>query len=73
MQRKLDEKEESAINLQETYVSLQQEVDIKTKKLKKVLWERFILWKQKEKCNLVSGVFAPKDMKNKKWKNRFFS
>lgn len=36
MQQKLEEKEESAVELQETYVSLQQEVEVKTKKLKKV-------------------------------------
>jgi len=36
IQQKLEEKEEAAVDLQETYVSLQQEVDIKTKKLKKV-------------------------------------
>lgn len=36
IQRKLEEKEESAVELQETYVSLQQEVEVKTKKLKKL-------------------------------------
>ena len=36
IQQKLEEKEESAVELQETYVSLQQEVEVKTKKLKKV-------------------------------------
>ena len=36
IQEKLEAKEESAVELQETYVSLQQEVEIKTKKLKKV-------------------------------------
>ena len=36
MQEKLQEKEETALGLQENFVSLQQEVDIKTKKLKKV-------------------------------------
>ena len=36
IQKKLEEKEESAVEFKETYNSLQQEVDIKTKKLKKV-------------------------------------
>lgn len=36
MQQKLEEKEETAINMQETFTSLQQEVEVKTKKLKKV-------------------------------------
>jgi kinesin family protein 3/17 len=36
MQRKLEEQEESTINVQETYNSLQQEVDIKTKRLRKL-------------------------------------
>jgi len=36
MKQKLDEQEESALNITETYNSLQQEVDVKTKKLKKV-------------------------------------
>ncbi|XP_055957716.1 kinesin-like protein KIF3B [Patella vulgata] len=35
IKQKLEEKEESAVELQETYASLQQEVDVKTKKLKK--------------------------------------
>jgi len=36
IQQKLEEHEESALNIAETYNSLQQEVEIKTKKLKKV-------------------------------------
>jgi len=36
IQQKLEEQEESALNIAETYNSLQQEVEIKTKKLKKV-------------------------------------
>ena len=36
MQQKLEEKEETAIEVGEKYQSLQQEVDVKTKKLKKV-------------------------------------
>ena len=36
IQQKLEEKEESAVEIKETYNSLQQEVDVKTKKLKKV-------------------------------------
>ncbi|KAK6191357.1 hypothetical protein SNE40_003070 [Patella caerulea] len=36
IKQKLEEKEESAVELQETYASLQQEVDVKTKKLKKL-------------------------------------
>lgn len=36
IQEKLEAKEESAVELQETYVSLQQEVEVKTKKLKKL-------------------------------------
>ena len=36
IQQKLEEKEEFTVEMQETYASLQQEVDVKTKKLKKV-------------------------------------
>lgn len=36
MQQKLDEQEESALGIRETFSSLQQEVDIKTRKLKKL-------------------------------------
>lgn len=36
MQQEIENQEESALNLKETYDSLQQEVEIKTKKLKKV-------------------------------------
>ena len=36
MQQKLDEKEGSTVEMQETYQSLQQEIEVKTKKLKKV-------------------------------------
>ena len=36
MQQKLEHQEESALNMQDTYTSMQQEVEIKTKKLKKV-------------------------------------
>ena len=36
MQQKLDKQEESALGIRETFSSLQQEVEIKTRKLKKV-------------------------------------
>ncbi|KAL8594876.1 Kinesin-like protein kif3b [Nucella lapillus] len=36
MAQKLEEKEESALEIKETYISLQQEVEVKTKKLKKM-------------------------------------
>ena len=36
MQQKLEEKDENTLEIKETFTSLQQEVDIKTKKLKKV-------------------------------------
>jgi len=36
IQQKLEEQEETALNITETYNSLQQEVEVKTKKLKKV-------------------------------------
>ena len=36
IQQQLENQEETALNLQDTYVSLQQEVEIKTKKLKRV-------------------------------------
>ena len=36
MEQKLEEQEGTALNLHETYTSLQTEVDTKTKKLKKV-------------------------------------
>ena len=36
MQQKLEEKDENTVEIKETFSSLQQEVDSKTKKLKKV-------------------------------------
>ena len=36
MQQKLEEKDENTLEIKETFTSLQQEVDSKTKKLKKV-------------------------------------
>lgn len=36
----MESRDEETLELKETYSSLQQEVDIKTKKLKKVQWER---------------------------------
>lgn len=36
MQQEMDNRDEETLELKETYSSLQQEVDIKTKKLKKV-------------------------------------
>ena len=36
IQQQLEEQEENAMNISENFTSLQQEVDIKTKKLKKV-------------------------------------
>ena len=36
MQQKLEEKDENTVEIKETFTSLQQEVEIKTKKLKKV-------------------------------------
>ena len=36
MQQKLEEKDENTVEIKETFTSLQQEVDSKTKKLKKV-------------------------------------
>lgn len=36
MQQKLEAKDEDTIEIKETYSSLQQEVELKTKKLKKV-------------------------------------
>lgn len=36
IKQKLEEQEETALNMTETYNSLQQEVEVKTKKLKKV-------------------------------------
>jgi len=36
IQKKLEEQEETALNLTDTYNSLQQEVEVKSKKLKKV-------------------------------------
>ena len=36
MQQKLEEQDESAVEIKENFSSLQQEVDVKTKKLKKV-------------------------------------
>ena len=45
MQQKLEEKEETAVEIRETYQSLQQEVDVKTKKLKKVLCRHIVSFK----------------------------
>lgn len=36
MAQKLEQEEENAVEIRENYSSLQQEVDVKTKKLKKV-------------------------------------
>ena len=36
MQQKLEEKDENTLEIKETFTSLQQEVEVKTKKLKKV-------------------------------------
>ena len=48
MQQKLEEKDENTLEIKETFTSLQQEVDIKTKKLKKVsiYWQAFRLYKK---------------------------
>ena len=37
MQQKLEEQDESAVEIKENFSSLQQEVDVKSKKLKKVI------------------------------------
>lgn len=42
MQQQVESHDEETLELKETYSSLQQEVDIKTKKLKKV--ETVVLW-----------------------------
>ena len=41
MARKLAEKEETTLGMQETYKSLKEEVDVKSKRLKKVRLYRF--------------------------------
>jgi len=38
MAQRLEQEEENAVEIKENYSSLQQEVDVKTKKLKKVLF-----------------------------------
>ena len=43
MARKLAEKEETTLGMQETYKSLKEEVDVKSKRLKKVRLYRFEL------------------------------
>ena len=43
MAQKLEEQEENALEIKENFSSLQQEVDIKTKKLKKVETIKFIV------------------------------
>lgn len=43
MQQQVENRDEEYLELKETYTSLQQEVDIKTKKLKKV-GRRELLW-----------------------------
>jgi kinesin family protein 3/17 len=40
MQQKLESKDEDTLEVRETYTSLQQEVELKTKKLKKVMMIR---------------------------------
>ena len=42
MQQKLEEKDENTLEIKETFTSLQQEVDSKTKKLKKVKKKKLI-------------------------------
>ena len=44
IEQKLEEQEETALNITETYNSLQQEVEIKTKKLKKVKIDLFYIY-----------------------------
>ena len=44
MQQKLEEKDDNTIEIKETYTSLQQEVELKTKKLKKVATRCYPLW-----------------------------
>lgn len=44
IEQKLEEQEETALNITETYNSLQQEVEIKTKKLKKVKTDFFYIY-----------------------------
>ena len=44
MAQKLEEQEENALEIKENFTSLQQEVDIKTKKLKKVKIIKYILF-----------------------------
>ena len=44
MAQKLEEQEENALEVKENFSSLQQEVDIKTKKLKKVKIFKFMLF-----------------------------
>ena len=48
MQQKLEEKDENTVEIKETFTSLQQEVDSKTKKLKKV---------KKKKVNGIQSRF----------------
>ena len=44
IEQKLEEQEETALNITETYNSLQQEVEIKTKKLKKVKTDLYYIY-----------------------------
>lgn len=43
MQQQMESRDEETLGLKETYSSLQQEVDIKTKKLKKVMADFCVL------------------------------
>jgi hypothetical protein len=57
MQQKLEQQEESNLGLQESYVSVQQEIDIKTKKLKKYFLKYQSL-KQEIQDLTVSKIFT---------------
>lgn len=62
IQQQMESRDEETLELKETYSSLQQEVDIKTKKLKKVSKERGQAewsWDVGERKNSVSGGCLP--------------
>lgn len=61
IQQQMESQDEETLELKETYSSLQQEVDIKTKKLKKVKRKLFPVYQAGNKinsCVRVSGALA---------------
>lgn len=62
MQQQVDSRDEETLELKETYSSLQQEVDIKTKKLKKVAAAVDVLHPQWHKTLLAACISSSNEL-----------